>query len=34
VDELGCDVLAALTALPAWIAARERLAPGAFATAN
>ena len=27
VTELGCDVVAALTALPAWIAARERRAP-------
>lgn len=34
VDELGCDVLAALTALPAWIAAHERRARGAFAAAN
>ena len=34
VDELGCDVLAALTALPAWIIAHERRAQSAFATAN
>jgi phosphoglycolate phosphatase len=34
VDQLGCDVLAALTALPAWIIAHERRSAGAFATAN
>lgn len=34
VDELGCDVLAALTALPAWIAAHERRAQAALAAAN
>ncbi|HSE12403.1 MAG TPA: phosphoglycolate phosphatase [Rudaea sp.] len=34
VDELGCDVLAALTALPAWIAAYERQAAAALAAAN
>jgi len=34
VHELGCDVLAALTALPPWITAHERRAPDALATAD
>jgi phosphoglycolate phosphatase len=34
VSALGCDVLADLTALPAWIAARDRHALAAFAAAN
>jgi hypothetical protein len=34
VHELGCDVLAALTALPPWIIAHERRSLGAFAAAN
>jgi len=34
VHELGCDVLAELTALPAWIAAHDRRAPAAYAAAN
>jgi phosphoglycolate phosphatase len=34
VQELGCDVLVALTALPAWIAAYERRTQSALAAAN
>lgn len=34
VHELGCDVLAELTALPAWIAAHDRRAQAAHAAAN
>lgn len=34
VHELGCDVLAELTALPAWIAAHDRRAHAAYAAAN
>lgn len=34
VQELGCDVLVALTALPAWIAAYDRRAQSALAAAN
>ena len=34
VTELGCDVLAALTALPAWIVAHERRAPESVVSAT
>jgi len=34
VQELGCDVLAALTALPAWIVAHERRAPAPVVAAT